>query len=51
MLDWKTKKENKSVYTKKDGGRPYLRTLSAKTRTAQKCIQELKTYRRETYAV
>ena len=31
------------LLTKKDGGNPYLRMLSAKTRTAQKCIQELKT--------
>ena len=33
------------IFTKNDGGNPYLRMLSAKTRTAQKCIQELKTCR------
>lgn len=33
------------ISTKKDGGRPYLRMLSVNTRTAQKCIQELKTFR------
>lgn len=32
-----------SLITKNDGGKPYLRMLSAKTRTAQKCIQEMKT--------
>lgn len=31
------------LYTKNDGGKPYLRMLSAKMRTAQKCIQELNT--------
>lgn len=31
--------------TKNDGGNPYLKMLSAKIRTAQKCIQELKTCR------
>lgn len=31
------------ILTKKDGGNPYLKMLSAKTRTAQKCIHELKT--------
>jgi hypothetical protein len=29
--------------TRNDGGRPYLRMLSTKMRTAQKCIQELNT--------
>lgn len=31
--------------TKNDGGNPYLKMLSAKMRTAQKCIQEVKTCR------
>lgn len=35
-----------SITTRKDGGRPYRRILSLKTRTAQKCIQELKTCNR-----
>uniref|UniRef100_A0A2P2KZY7 Uncharacterized protein n=1 Tax=Rhizophora mucronata TaxID=61149 RepID=A0A2P2KZY7_RHIMU len=35
--------EGAKTQAKKDGGNPYLRMLSAKTRTAQKCIQELKT--------
>lgn len=43
MANDKPIKEQKSLITKKDGGKPYLRILSAKTRTAQKCIQELKT--------
>lgn len=45
MLSW-TIMENyniNSAFTKKDGGNPYLRILSEKIRTAQKCIQELKT--------
>lgn len=37
----------KGISTKKDGGRPYLRMLSVNTRTAQKCIQELKTFRKK----
>jgi hypothetical protein len=30
--------------TKKEGGKPYRRMLSANTLTAQKCIHELNTY-------
>lgn len=40
--------KNANFLTKKEGGKPYLRILSAKIRTAQKCIQELKTCMRET---
>lgn len=51
-LKRKKKKKLKAVVqmgisTKKDGGRPYLRMLSVNTRTAQKCIQELKTFRKQ----
>lgn len=48
--EWKEIKEFTKIrkLTKNDGGKPYLRMLSAKIRTAQKCIQEVKTYRKVT---
>ena len=38
-----TKSQTVEQITRNDGGRPYLRMLSTKIRTAQKCIQELNT--------
>lgn len=39
-------REKCNLITKNVGGNPYLRILSTDTRTAQKCIQEVKTCRR-----
>jgi len=37
------KRQIRGTGTRKDGGKPYLNMLSVNTRTAQKCIHELKT--------
>ena len=44
-----TKSQKAEQITRNDGGRPYLRMLSTKIRTAQKCIQELNTCTKNSY--